>query len=254
MSGGYLVAVVTLAAPAEKAAIELAPDLGVTAYDLKLVLAGGLPAVALATPDEARARTVARAVAARGHGVVVFDRRSVTSSAQMVPLRDFRFESAPTAGMRPSVGAAEFLPFGDVTALVRATHRVVTTTTEEIKERKLRPGLALATGGMVMTKTTTREVTSKSEAREEVLYLFPKGERPPWILRETAGRYAGLGSDAARTTRENFARTVEKLREHSPHAVYDERLVAARTVRGVADGVDAVDLLAHVLRAALAPA
>ena len=83
---------------------------------------------------------------------------------------------------------------------------------------------------------------------------IPTEEEVVGILRETGARYAGLGPDAGRTTRENFGRAVDKLRELSPHAVYDERLVGPRTVRGIADGVDAVDLLVHILRAALVPA
>ena len=41
--------------------------------------------------------------------------------------------------------------------------------------------------------------------------------------------------------------TVRRLREASPGAAFDERLVASRPVRGVPDGVLATDLLAHML-------
>jgi len=143
----------------------------------------------------------------------------------------------------------EELPFADIGVLVRAMHRSTTTTTEQVKERKLRPVMAVATGGLVTSKKTTRETTRHEEHREQVLYVFRRCGEPPWILRERGAIYGGLGADIAPTAFENFQTTIRRLRELAPAAAYDERLMTSRTVRGVADGSDATDLLAYLIAA-----
>ena len=131
--------------------------------------------------------------------------------------------------------------------LFRASHRTTSTSTHEVKERKLQPGMAIATGGLILTKTTKKEVTTKTETREQVLYLFRKSEAPPWILRERGARYMGLGPDLRPTSLENFITTIRRLRELAPQAENDERLMSGRPILGVAEGIEAMDILAYLL-------
>jgi hypothetical protein len=238
------VALMALAGPVDTVVGSLATDLGTTAYELRLTLGAGFPAVVLATTDEARAASVERTLRARGHRVVSCARREVVPSSAMTVLRDFELRPGGVAAV---AGAFEVLPYDDLGALLRASHRAVTETTTEVKERKFRPGMALATGGLVLSKTTTKEVTSRTEEREQVLYLFRRSGAPPWLLRERSARYGGLGAELGRTSLENFATLTKKLRGLAPSAFYDERLMSARAVRGVAEGADAADLLAHLL-------
>lgn len=246
MSSPRVIALMELAGDADAAVGALARDLGTTAYELKLTLGAGFPAVVLCSVDEARAMSVEDTLRARGHRVVSCNRRDVVASAAMTALRDFELRPGGIAATAEDV---ELLPYADVAALLRASHRAVTETTTEVKERKFRPGMALATGGLVISKTTTKEVTSRTEEREQVLYLFRRSGAPPWILRERGARYGGLGAELGRTALENFATMVKKLRSLAPGAFYDERLVSARAIRGVAVGADAADLLAHLLAA-----
>ena len=166
----------------------------------------------------------------------------------MTSLRDFRLEAD---GVRASADSPESLRYARIGALLRATHRRTVETTEKVNERKFRPGMAVLTGGLVLSKKTSREVTSRSEQREQVLYLFPVDGAPPWILREREAHYGGLGKHLKPTSNENFQTTIAQLRERSPNAAYDERLMAGRPIRGVAEGSDATDLLAHLLAAHL---
>jgi hypothetical protein len=240
----HVVAILSLSGSVDAAVVSLAEGLGTTAYELRLTLAAGFPAVVLVTADDARAADTARAIQAKGHRVAVCDRTEVTPSARMTELRDFRL--SPSALAATATGT-ETLPFTDICALLRATHRSTTVTTQEVKERKLRPAMAIATGGMILSKTTTKEVTSRAEDRQQVLYLFRKSGASPWILRERNARYAGLGPDLRPTSLENFATSIRKLRELCPRAVYDERLVNTRAIRGLSDGIEAIDLIAHLL-------
>jgi hypothetical protein len=240
----YLVAIVELAGAVDATLGPLAADLGTTVYELRLTLSAGLPAVVVATTEASRAANAVSAVARQGHRSVACQRQDVVASARMTALRDFHLEEAAIA---PSATSAERLPYDDILAILRATHRTVTESTHEVTERKLRPGMAIATGGLVMSKKTKREITSKTDTREQVLYLFRRSGAPPWILRERNARYAGLGADLRPTSLENFATTTRLLRACAPGAVYDERLVASRPIRGVAEGIEASDILGHLI-------
>ena len=120
---------------------------------LRLALSTGFPAIVLATTDESRATQVSLAIQKQGHRVLECDLRDIVPSSRMTALRDFRFEPGELVS---SAEGSERLPLSDVVGLFRATHRVSHVSTHEVKERKLRPGMALATGGLIMTKTTTR--------------------------------------------------------------------------------------------------
>lgn len=240
----FLVAIAELRGGIDGTLKELSAELGTAPYDLRLVLNGGLPAVVLATVDEGRARAATAAVARHGHVPLSLDRRSVVASGDMTEL--VRFKLTKSSVIADERAAAE-LPFADIGALLRAMHRSTTTTTEQVKERKLRPVMAVATGGLVMSKKVTRETTRTEEHREQVLYVFRRSGEPPWILRERGALYGGLGPDLGPTAFENFQTAIRKLRDLAPAAAYDERLMNARPIRGVADGSDATDLLAYLI-------
>jgi hypothetical protein len=240
----HLVAIAELRGPIDAAVGPLAGDLGTTPYELRILLNAGFPAVVLATADEPRARAVLEAVSRHGHALVACDRRDVVPSTRMTALRDFVFAEG---GLVPRTGSTDRLGYDDIAVLLRATHRSTAESVEQVKERKLRPVMAIATGGLVSSKTTTREVVTRTEHREQVLYLFRRSEEAPWILRERSAHYGGLGPALRPTSLENFSSTIARLRECAPGAAYDERLVTSRPIRGVADGVEATDVLAHLL-------
>jgi hypothetical protein len=235
----YAVAITELGKESHDVA-RLAADLGTTLYELKLLLSSGFPAIVTLTVDAEVAASRAAAVTRHGHRAVSCDRREVVASSGMQGIVDLRFDAHAL-----SSGAAA-LPYADIVALLKATQRTEETTVREEKERKFRPGMALATGGLVLSKTTQREVVTHTESRQQVLYLFTRSGAP-WILRERSARYAGLGAALAPSSLENFRTTTAELRQRAPQAVYDERLQTPRTIRGIADGSAATDLLAHLI-------
>jgi hypothetical protein len=245
----HLVAIGELHGPIEAAIRPLADDLGTTPYELRLLLNAGFPAVVLATVDETRARAAFAAVARQGHAALACERCNVVPSARMTLLRDFELTQA---GLVPQAGSSDRLPYDDIAVILRATHQTATETMQTVKERKIRPVMAIATGGLVLSKTTKREVAVRTENREQALYIFRRSGQSPWLLRERSARYGGLGAELRPTSLDNFTTTIRRLREHAPGAAYDERLVNCRPIRGVADGIEATDLLAHLLALQLA--
>jgi hypothetical protein len=238
----YVVAIAALSDPGADLR-QLALDLGTTLYELKLVLNAGLPAVVVSSVDVSVAAGAMRAIEKHGHRAISADRRTFTASAAMRAVVDVRFDTDEFRGDANGDG----LPYQDIFALLRALHRSQQTSVREEKERKFRPAMAIATGGLVHSKTTSQKVVTRTETREQVLYLFTRSGDTPWILREHGARYSGLGAALSPTSLENFKTTLEGLRQRAPSALYDERLMAARAIRGIADGAAATDLLAHLI-------
>ncbi|MBN1612339.1 MAG: hypothetical protein JW940_37255 [Polyangiaceae bacterium] len=240
----HLVAIAELRGTVDAAVGPLASELGILAYELRLVLSAGFPAVILASADEAAAQRAFAAVERLGHAAVACDRRDIVASAAMTTLRAFEF--GPEA-LIAHAGSADRLPYDEIAVLVRAMHRSTTETVEKVKERKFRPGVAIATGGLIMSKKTTREVVTRTDEREQVLYIFRRSGAPPWILRERSALYGGLGADLRPSSFESFAATVARIRTSAPEAAYDERLMNSRPIRGVANGVGAADICAYLI-------
>lgn len=222
----------------------LANDIGTTAYELRLLLNAGLPAIVLVTADAAQAKAAAEAVARHKHVPVVCDRSRILPSGRMTTLRNFELTPTELIADRDARGSCRY---DDITVMLRATHRSSRESVEQVKERKFQPVMAVATGGLIMSKKITKDVTTTTSTREQVLYLFRRGQEHPWILRERAANYAALGSVMGPSSFENFTTSIARLRQLAQGAVYDERLTNSRPIRGIGDGSDAVDILAYLL-------
>jgi hypothetical protein len=221
----FVVAIAELHGALEAEAGPLAADLGATAYDARLLLAAGMPAVVKTTPDRALALDLLGRLRARGHGAVACDAAAVVGSSAMVSMRRLRVEpEAVTLDDRPG----ERLPYDDVLALVAAVHRRRLDTATQTRETKLSVGRAVMTGGMAFTKTVKTDARSATEEREGVLYVFRRSGATPWILHEHGTSWAGLGRPLAPSEGENYRLGIQRLRELAPGAVYDERLVTRR--------------------------
>jgi len=261
----FVVAIAELKGAAEDEAPALAADLGATAYDARLLLAGGTPAVIRTTPDKALALDLLGKLRARGHGAVACDAAAVVASGDMVSMRRLRLgETAVTLDDRPG----ESLPYAGILALVAAVHRRRQDTDVQTKETKLSVGRAVITGGLSFTRTVKTQAHASTEERAGVLYVFRRDGATPWILHEHGTSWAGLAGHAGQAgqTRapapsegENFRNAVRLLRELAPGAVFDDRLVTRRaTERAVLTALPGkttvttsseagVDLLAHIV-------
>lgn len=254
----YVVAIAELRGEIDAEAAPLAADLGVTAYQARLLLAPGVPAVLVTTPDKPRALDLLARVRARGHGAVACDLAAVVDSADMVSMRRFRLGADAVAlEDRPD----ERLPYDDVLALVAAVHRHRTDTSTRTRETRFSAARAVMTSGLSMTKTVQTDSHATQEERDAVLYMFRRSGATPWILHEHGTAWAGHGRSLAASANENFRLTVALLRERAPAAVYDDRLMTRKaperaTVHGGAGSSSTtvrtssqggMDLLAHLV-------
>jgi hypothetical protein len=254
----FVVAISELRGSADEEAAALASELGVTAYEARLLLAPGAPAIVKTTPDKALALDLLGRLRARGHGAVACDASAVVAATDMVSMRRLRLgERAVTLDDRPE----ERLPYDDVLALVAAVHRSRTDTATQTRETKLSVGRAVMTGGLAFTKTVKTDTRTSTEERESVLYVFRRSGATPWILHEHGTSWVGLGRPLAPSEAENYRVGVSVLRELARGAVFDDRLMtrkgpetASVSRGGGAAGTTVktsssagVDLLAHLI-------
>lgn len=244
----HVVAILELAGTVDSAAALLAAALGTLAYEERLKLAAGLPAVVLMTPDGARAAALVDALARQGQPALAIASSEVVAASDMVTLKRFAIE--PDALVANS--GNERLPWASVTALVRATDRRRVESTTVVAEKRFDLARTVITGGLVRSRTTNREVTKHADDTEPVLYLFAGAGTKPWLLREQGTHYEGLGDRLARTAPANFVATVGEFRARAPHARYDERLVTRRrpvaaAAPGKVTSPHDLDLLAYLV-------
>ena len=247
------------AAAIDAEAQAIAQILGATVYEVRLLLSSGAPAVMLVTDGKEEAIHVLAQLRGRGHEAVACDAAAITPSGAMAQMRHFRLDDDAIVRLDTNGEETGRLPYASLLALVRATSRISTEQRTQESERKIAIASAIATGGLKLTKSVTREMVAVKEERSQVLYLFRSDGEPPWILREFGTDYTSLGAALAPAQFENFRRTVDLVRERAPHAVYDESLIAAKKtgeqVRAIgANGKSiavaaesATDLLAHIL-------
>ena len=251
-----VVALMALAGAVEEEAPLLAADLGTTAYEAALLLRSPPPVPILRTEDRARAVELVTRLRARRHDVVACESSAVVASDAMTPVRAFRLDEDAFVVTSTAAGAPASVPWSDVVALIRAVHRTSSEHIEKSEQRKLSVGRAAMSGGFLLTKTVTNSTKHTVEEREQVLYVFRQGGAP-LLATISRTRYEGLTAALRPSQIENFNTLVRMLRERAPHAVYDERLLAARPsldrVRAGAAGAvsastsEAIDLLAHLI-------
>jgi hypothetical protein len=223
----------------------IAPELGIVAYEARQRLALGSPAVVWTGGDREQALQILARMRARDPRAMACDTSAVIASDAMISMRDFAFVDG---GVR---AGEQTLPWSDVLCILRASQpRVIETTTKE-KQTDFSMGRAMLSGGLVVSKTTSKEVTTRSTDKEQVLYLFRKSGATPFQLRESSTRYASLGASVTPSSLQNFLTATRLFRESAPQSVYDERLVTMRVTDAItlAGGVD---LLAHLVALSIA--
>ena len=228
----YLVALANLATPAEQEAPLLAADLGIAVYDARRLLSGERPKIILRTADEHRARALLATLRGRAHRAIAFAASAIVPIGAMIAVSDFHFD--PDA---MSAGHGRELPYADISSILRAIRTQHASATKVVKERKFAPGAAIASGGLILTKKTSREVTTRSETREHVIYLMRKSGAPPWVVSEHRSSFEGLAERMALSVTENLGRFVDAVRERAVDALYDDSLMRFRAgTDGVGEG------------------
>jgi len=227
LRGVHVVALTRWGRPMESELAILAGWLGLTAYDLRLRLAGSLPAVLQPVPDASSAATLRDALRARGHGAVAVGLVEVAGpEAQRIP-RSFALSPHAISGL-DTAGRPFELAYVELLALLRASRVRVTERTVTSHAKKLDLGRAVLSGGLVVRKTVDTSTRHKSEELDQVRYVFGPSDPTPYLFSASTLRYEGLGPDLGVATLQNFQSLVSALRARAPRALYDERLLTVK--------------------------
>jgi hypothetical protein len=218
----HVAAITRVGRPLEAELPVFAEWLGMTAYDVRLRINAGLPAIVATAPDSGQTKALCARLRERGHGAVSADLAFAQALAPQV-VREPSLTGDAFRGT-DALGQSFEVRLQDVLTMLRATSVQEDESRVTTHEKKLAVGRALLTGGLMLRKTESRTTETQTESREQVLYVFRIDTRVPLLLRELSLRYQLLGKDLKPTTAQNFATLVEKLRGGAPHALYDQRL------------------------------
>lgn len=219
----HVVAVTRWGAPLDGELSALSARLGVVAYDLRMRLAGGLPAIFARVDDATEASEHVAFLRGRGHGAVACDAEVVAGPEDQIRPADF--ELGATALGVVSGGQRFELPYGDILAMVHATRHAAAEETVTKTEKRLSLGRAVLSGGVMLRKKVQTTETTVTEDQESVIYVFCRSLSAPCVLAEHGLRYDGLGEERQLTTAQNFSLLSEKLKSLAPGALDDDRLV-----------------------------
>lgn len=160
--------------------------------------------------------------------------------------------------------------WGDVVAILRGVRAARSEVERVEKSRRLSVGAAVITGGLKMTRTSTRTVRSSEESTEQVILLFAR-DGGAAVLSEREVEFSCLGPSMQPSSTGNMVELARRLRDGARGAFYDERLLrlGRRPLPFVAGGESlsqtkttrvtrtdtsgSLDVLAQVMRQALAP-
>lgn len=234
------VAITHLHGTVEYEAEALAKDLGTTAYEERMRLLRGLPAIVLRSADPLRVDTLVSALRERGHTAVSCDVAKVVKLNAMLPMRQFRL----TEKCIVLTERGDILPYPDILGFVRAHEHAQEASVVETTTKKFSPGRAILSGGLVMKKAVTTETKTFTDKSQQLLVVFPPKGATPWLLREREANYGWLGSDLKPSSNQNFSTTVALLRKYAPDAFYNEQLAGPRA------NAQELDLLAHIIAVA----
>ncbi|MDX9722621.1 MAG: hypothetical protein RBU37_17875 [Myxococcota bacterium] len=229
----YLVAITQLASAWPEGLKASARTLSSTPYDLRLALAGGLPAIVATSDDAARAAAMAQALRACGHQVLDLDSQRLLSGAQIPALRSFQLETQaiivdliPTHDAQGAITQYR-IPFASIEAIFPTAYELRSTQTTEHQHKKFSPGRAMLSSGMAARKTITTTTTSRSTEKVQACFVFLH-PRCALVIRNEHIDYRALGERMAHSQGANYALLLDLLRRAAPQALFDDSLLSRK--------------------------
>ncbi len=260
-----LVAVLRAPPSAEEGARAVADATGLTLAEARMRLAPEPPALlARLEPDEADRLVVALRKA--GLAALAVDARCPTDRERTVA----RSVAMDDAGVTwtPRFGDPVTCAWTDVVAVLRGARASRTDVQRTEKSKRFSAGAAVATGGLLLTRTSSKTVRSSEETIEQVILVYARDGRAA-ALAEGELDFSCLGADMQPSSTANMAALARRLRDRAKGAFHDDRLLRlgrrplpfvagresrSRTAAGDTtrtDSSDSLDTLAEVLRQAV---
>jgi len=251
---------------ADQGAALLAEASGLPLAEARMRLAPEPPALLARFPGEQADALVG--VLRRGGLAVLAIEAPCPTDRERTAVRRFLLGMAGATFTSRSGEALQFI-WAEVSAILRGSRASRTDVERVERSRSFSPVRAIASGGLVNTRTTSRTVRTSSEDVEQVLLVYLRSGRAA-TLAEQELDFSCLGPAMQPSHAGNMAELTRRLREHAPGAFYDERLLrlgrrplpflagkdsrseTASSVTTRSDTSESLDVLAEALRQAVA--
>jgi len=218
---------------------------GLAPSDATRLLAGTFPRVllrAVANPDG-----LLTALAAEGFLAWASDPAQVPTDDRRVIVRGLTW-TADGFLAQDAQGAIHACPFAAVWLIQRGARTHSSTEVEKTTTRKLNLGMAVLSGGLIMTKKVTQTTERTTQAKEPFLLVQRADATPDLMIYEHRMSYQCLGAEMGPGTLANLGLLTAKFEALCPHAPLDDRVGRPGFVAGLPlMGVDAVDLGLHLV-------
>jgi hypothetical protein len=216
-----LVAIVRAAPSLDEAARAVAAATGLTMAEARMRLAPEPPALLARLEPEPADRLVA-ALRGAGLAALAVDARCPTDKERTVA-RAFALDDAGLT-LTPRFGDSTAFGWSDVTAVLRGVRASRSEVDRTETSRSFSAGSAVLTGGLKMTRTSTKTVRSSEEEVEQVILVYARDGRAA-TLAETQLDFSCLGAGMQRSSTANMLELARRLRERAKGAFHDDRLV-----------------------------
>lgn len=216
-----LVASVKTPADAEGTAAVLAKALGLSLAEVRIRLAPEPPAILAQLAPESADALVA---SLRQVGLAALALEA-TGPAEGLRVVARTAVLGPTKGtFQARTGAPVELPWSEVISILRGSSTVRSETESTQKSSKFSLATAIATQGLKMSRTQEKTARSQQEDTEQAILVHGRqGQRV--VLRERELDFACLRAAMQPTRTANMLALAKLLKERSPTAFYDERLL-----------------------------
>jgi hypothetical protein len=218
---------------------------GLAPSDAARLLTGTFPRVLLRTvadPD-----TLLTALAAEGFLAWASDPAQVLTDAGRVIVRGITWTRDGFLA-QDSQGSAHACPFSAVRLMQRGARTHSSTEVEKTTTRKLNLGMAVLSGGLIVSKKVTQTTERTTHAKEPFLLVQRGHPAPDLMIYEHRMSYQCLGAEMGQGTLANLGLLTAKFKALCPEAPLDDRVGRPGFVAGLPHlPVDPVDLALSIV-------
>lgn len=199
----------------------LAEASGLTVAEARMRLAPEAPAL-LARLESNKAEVLVGALRTVGLSVLALD-VSCPTDRDRVLVHRFSLDAAGATFTTRSGDSLQFA-WADVVAILRGLRASRTDLERTEKSKSFSVGRTVLTGGLVMSKTSSKTVRSSNETTEQVILLYLRDGHVA-ALAEQELEFSCLGPGMQPSSTGNMGELARRLRERAKSAFYDERLL-----------------------------
>ena len=216
-----LVAMVRAPLRADEATAAFAAASGLTLAESRMRLAPEPPAL-LARLEAGPAEALVASLRKAGLAALAVDADVPTDADRTVALR-VAFDPQGIA-FTPRSGEAMSVAWSDVLAVLRGSRESSLEAEHRERSKTLSLGMAVATGGLVLTRTSTRTVHSSDTSFQQVILVYARDGRAAALV-EGQVDFSCLGPELQPASTANMATLGRRLRERATGAFFDDALL-----------------------------